>query len=901
MSDKELEPPSRPEGSAVEASAGGWGGLRNPRWIGLLCEAAAETILGNLHAKHAPPSFINYCTFYYIKRTKKMKDTIKDGIEDRNRNGRIDGDNGDGIYSNNEIWTETDPNSNDTDSDGFNDSAEIQWGYNPLSKDSDRDGIPDNEEDLNGNGIRDGSETSAILFDTDGDGLSDKKEIIGWRVLIIYEATFEQYSYYYVNSNPLIYDTDYDGLNDYQEFCNLTDPNKNDTDEDGITDSQELMGGFNSSATGIDGTPPEIWQFNPFYEVQYCNLGMLKIPDGGFKIIFEVGVKDLFGIRFINVDITSLEDQTIYCNDLTNVSYSFEWSINSWEKFKSAILEGFNINLTAMDRNDNIGYNHKELPSIADIIINNFIGPLKLLNKVILRIIDGLKVIINYIEGVVTSSFIEIKECITTHIPELCNLFMIISISEELSDNVQEKLNSILLNIFSPAKILIPIFININKYISQFSSIVSDLYYIIMELLFKTLIDLFNIETNVSFTNYLDFMEDYSNYFTIDNLTDKLFGVDIYESTKGINIEDIIDIYGIIYLLYKALQNCLGFVFSLLGMATQLGGEAVITGGGATLGTQICSIISFILTCIGAGIWLYGFLIEDDDWNLKLKQKTWAGIVYIASATCMAISIFFGVDKVLSPFAAIAWCVGAIPWLIDAIIFIVRYETHFVEERKRNYNRIRSTSISFENDYDYNYEVCIDLVQYKHKTSLLKNNEFDKASWIDGNLIRPDPAIYMSVYTWLPIITNQFMNPNIKYDYIHTWSLRDWDENSKQPPKLYTCLDTIELRIWIVDKDCFNLVDEDENDDFIDISPSSGTPIGFIIFDIINNKVYLDYNENGEIDEGELLNPKNCIIYDEGGAYFSGYGIYTIKGENNSPYKGIGELSFVIHATELKE
>ncbi|RLF65747.1 MAG: hypothetical protein DRN57_08445, partial [Thermoplasmata archaeon] len=44
-------------------------------------------------------------------------DNLCDGVEDANQNGRIDGDNGDGIYGESETWTETSPNLQDSDGD----------------------------------------------------------------------------------------------------------------------------------------------------------------------------------------------------------------------------------------------------------------------------------------------------------------------------------------------------------------------------------------------------------------------------------------------------------------------------------------------------------------------------------------------------------------------------------------------------------------------------------------------------------------------------------------------------------------------------------------------------------------------------------------------------------------
>jgi len=109
-------------------------------------------------------------------------------VEDANQHGRIDGDNGDGIYGESETWEETNPNNRDTDGDTFSDKDEKDWGYNPLSIDTDGDGLADNNEDEDGDGDQDPTETSPKKSDIDVDGLSDFIELHGWIVTIYYET-----------------------------------------------------------------------------------------------------------------------------------------------------------------------------------------------------------------------------------------------------------------------------------------------------------------------------------------------------------------------------------------------------------------------------------------------------------------------------------------------------------------------------------------------------------------------------------------------------------------------------------------------------------------------------------------------------------------------------------------
>ncbi len=132
----------------------------------------------------------------------------RDGLEDKNHNGRVDAGESD-----------------------------------PLSIDSDGDGIPDTVEDLNCNGIVDAKESSPVLFDSDGDGLPDYLEDTNRNGIC---DTID--SNIYAETCAYLADTDGDGLNDGEEDFNLdgrrgvgeTDPRITDTDGDNLNDGEEV-------------------------------------------------------------------------------------------------------------------------------------------------------------------------------------------------------------------------------------------------------------------------------------------------------------------------------------------------------------------------------------------------------------------------------------------------------------------------------------------------------------------------------------------------------------------------------------------------------------------------------------------------------------------------------------
>lgn len=115
----------------------------------------------------------------------------------------------------------------DTDMDGLVDSLEILIGTSITDADTDKDGLSDLIEidklytspilyDTDGNGVSDGDE------DFDGDGLSNRVEIS-------------------LGTDPTVKDTDKDKLSDYEEQKVYgTNPLAEDTDGDGVSDGKEI-------------------------------------------------------------------------------------------------------------------------------------------------------------------------------------------------------------------------------------------------------------------------------------------------------------------------------------------------------------------------------------------------------------------------------------------------------------------------------------------------------------------------------------------------------------------------------------------------------------------------------------------------------------------------------------
>jgi len=206
-------------------------------------------------------------------------DSCKDGAEDLNGNGVKDpgetdpknskdcgagtfpdSDN-DGVPDYIEESSGTDKNNPDTDGDGLRDGVEdrnrnglVDSGEtDPRKKDSDCDGLVDGPnlstfkgEDLNGNGVKDSGETDPTKRDTDGDGLLDGVE----RGIPAGSAPDTGCGYVgdadpSTTTDPLKPDSDGDGIADGAE-----DSNQNGRKDPGELDPNDRTDGESSSPAG---------------------------------------------------------------------------------------------------------------------------------------------------------------------------------------------------------------------------------------------------------------------------------------------------------------------------------------------------------------------------------------------------------------------------------------------------------------------------------------------------------------------------------------------------------------------------------------------------------------------------------------------------------------------------
>lgn len=163
----------------------------------------------------------------------------------------------------------------DSDDDGIADFAEKSFGTDTQKPDTDGDGLTDYEElyitgtnplkyDTNGNGVNDADD------DSDGDGLSNKKEIS-------------------LGTSPISADTDEDGLSDSEEINkHKTDPLKADSDGDGLNDGEEIAIGLNPNKPETNGMPDSEYRVTQTVSADSEAMSRVNIEESPYELSLEI-------------------------------------------------------------------------------------------------------------------------------------------------------------------------------------------------------------------------------------------------------------------------------------------------------------------------------------------------------------------------------------------------------------------------------------------------------------------------------------------------------------------------------------------------------------------------------------------------------------------------------------
>ena len=246
-----------PEGGTYE-----WGVVGNPEMVTSFVpngSSVTVTVRSDFPAGHpdySPVMVVDFmvtyttvnCSDWEFTSAIVILDSDGDGIPDRDESTNCNGthnpdpDN-DGLSDSQELAFGTDPCNADTDGDTVKDGCEVEYGYDPAvftpdfaemkKRDSDHDGLNDFREHI----VCGGEGTDPDEWDTDGDGISDGCEVLGFPS----SDPLDSDDPYDFSDPDVVFDTDNDGAPDAMERCAGTSVTNPDTDGDGILDGYELQ------------------------------------------------------------------------------------------------------------------------------------------------------------------------------------------------------------------------------------------------------------------------------------------------------------------------------------------------------------------------------------------------------------------------------------------------------------------------------------------------------------------------------------------------------------------------------------------------------------------------------------------------------------------------------------
>lgn len=145
-------------------------------------------------------------------------------------------------------------------------------------QDADADNVPRNVEELFG--------CSDADDDSDNDGVNDYDEIFKLTEVTVTD-TKNQTTKFTSRSNPIIFDTDGDGLSDGDERTRGTAPDLADSDGDGVSDGDEVN--VKHSDPLVQQCPPQTFSLQMFGLGQYLRTTLMEEPIEGCSVTFAAG------------------------------------------------------------------------------------------------------------------------------------------------------------------------------------------------------------------------------------------------------------------------------------------------------------------------------------------------------------------------------------------------------------------------------------------------------------------------------------------------------------------------------------------------------------------------------------------------------------------------------------
>lgn len=147
----------------------------------------------------------------------------------------------------------------------------------------------------------------------------------------------------------------------------------------------------------------------------------MVLPEG-VNLELKVTVQDDFGVRWVNVWVSKLGEKKIHFGDEQEVTRTFKFDIGAGAADRF-LYKGFDINVTAMDRNENLGYKEAEMPGIVNMVLNALLGALLAYVKFIMELASGIfKWIWDFITSLFNPILTQIEEGIHSAIDPIYDL-----------------------------------------------------------------------------------------------------------------------------------------------------------------------------------------------------------------------------------------------------------------------------------------------------------------------------------------------------------------------------------------------------------------------------------------------------------------------------------------------
>jgi hypothetical protein len=112
--------------------------------------------------------------------------------------------------------------------------------------------------------------------------------------------------------------------------------------------------------------------------------------------------------------VSKLGEKKVHFGDEKQVTGTFKFDIGAGAADRF-LYKGFDINVTAMDRNENLGYKEAEMPGIVNMVLNALLGALLAYVKFIMELASG---IFNWIFDTIKNMF----NCVVDALKDIVNI-----------------------------------------------------------------------------------------------------------------------------------------------------------------------------------------------------------------------------------------------------------------------------------------------------------------------------------------------------------------------------------------------------------------------------------------------------------------------------------------------